>query len=79
MASRSRATFAKRQKESARQEKQQLKHQRKLNRKLEKRESPQVEESDAFASLPDFAPQSGELSGITITPAGTAPIEREIQ
>jgi hypothetical protein len=46
MASRSRATFAKRQRESARQDKQQLKHQRKLQRRMEKRDPNALPESN---------------------------------
>lgn len=60
MAPRNTATFAKRQKEQARLEKQQAKQQRKLQRKLEKREAPSGSESGESGSNSEIA-SSAEL------------------
>lgn len=79
MASRSSATFAKRQKERARQEKQEIKLQRKLQRRLEKLESPQPSESGEFDSNSEVASHSEPLSDTTTAAAGTAPTEKELQ
>lgn len=79
MAPRSSATFAKRQKERARQEKQEIKLQRRLQRKLEKLESPQLSESGEFASNSDVSSQSEPLSNTTTAAAGTAQTEKDLQ
>ena len=66
MATRSRTTFQKRQKELARKEKQRMKAERRAQRKLE----PQTETSDLMEIEPlsppdDVPPQEGPAGGLT--------------
>jgi hypothetical protein len=79
LASRSRATFVKRQKESARQEKQQSKQERKLQRRLEKHESPLSPKSSESGRSTEIASDSVALSNTTMNSSGTETIERELQ
>ncbi len=79
MAPRSSATFAKQQKERARQEKQQAKQQRKLQRKLEKRESPPDSESGEFGSNTEVLSHSEPLSDTKPAAPEAAATERESQ
>jgi hypothetical protein len=79
LAPRSSATFAKQQKERARQEKQQAKQQRKLQRKLEKRESPPDSESGEFGSNTEVSSHSEPLSDTRMAAPETAATERESQ
>ncbi|MGC2637666.1 MAG: hypothetical protein WA294_10845 [Acidobacteriaceae bacterium] len=79
MAQRSSTTFAKQQKERARQEKQQAKQERKLQRKLEKRESPPGSESGAIGSNTEVPSHSEPLSDTTTAAAETAATERKPQ
>lgn len=73
MAQRSSTTFAKRQKEQARREKQQ----RKLERRLEKRNSPQDPQSATPGSITDSESPSGLLSETENAASTTATHENE--
>ena len=79
MAPRTSATFAKRQKEQARREKQQAKQQRKLQRKLEKRELPPDAESGELDLNTVVASHSEPLSATPMADAETASTERKVQ
>ena len=79
MAARTKATFAKRQKERARQEKQQAKQERRLQRKLEKREGPPDSEAGEFDPATEIPPRSEHLSHDPMAASQTAPTERESQ
>lgn len=58
MSPRPRATFSKRQKEQARQEKQRAKAQRKLQRKLESQVGVQHTDTEEVAPTEEAAPES---------------------
>lgn len=79
MAPRTSSTFAKRQKEQARQEKQLAKQQRRLQRKLEKRESPPGSGAGDFGASEEAASPSQPLSAVSVPAAAAAPTEREHQ
>lgn len=79
MAARTSATFAKRQKEQARQEKRQAKQQRKLQRKLDKRELPPGSESGESGADTEVVSHSEPLSDTTMAAVETAATERKIQ
>ncbi|HVH87664.1 MAG TPA: RNA-binding protein [Terriglobales bacterium] len=78
MAPRTTATFAKRQKECTRQEKQQAKQQSELQRGQERRETPPGSESDEFGSNTEIASQSELLFDSTKATAEAAPTEGAI-
>ena len=79
MAPRTSATFAKRQKERARQEKQEIKLQRRLPRKQEKLEVPQLSESGESDPNNEDSSHSATLSGANMADTATAPTEKELQ
>lgn len=79
MAPRTSATFAKRQKDRARQEKQEIKQQRRLQRKQEKLNALQLSKSGEPDPNNEDPSHSATLSGTCMADTATAPTEKELQ